>query len=131
MADTSSTRGKNSGQTISGATDKARETASQLGQKAQDLASSAASRTDEALASVGQGMSSLAGTVRQNAPREGMLGSAASTVADTLQAGGRYLQEHGVEDMTQDVRGFVRQYPLGSLLAVFGLGLLMGRALGR
>jgi hypothetical protein len=145
MADPSQTKNKNketTGQPISGAADKARDTAatvshkasemaSNLGHKAQDLASTAASRADDTLASVGEGMSSLAGTVRQNAPREGMLGSAAGTLADTLQAGGKYLQEHGLEDMGEDVRGFVRQYPLGSLLAVFGLGLLMGRALGR
>jgi hypothetical protein len=110
---------------------KARDVASNVGQKAQELAGAATHRADEALASAGQGMSSLAGSLRQNAPREGMLGSAAGGVAEALESSGRYLQEHGLEDMGEDLRGFVRQYPLGSLLCVFGVGLLMGRALGR
>jgi hypothetical protein len=142
MPDNKNKPKETTGQTTSAATDRAKETAStlshkagemasNLGHKAQEMAGTATRRADDALSSVGEGMSSLAGTVRQNAPHEGMLGSAAGTLADTLQAGGQYLQEHGLEDIGEDVRGFVRQYPLGSLLAVFGLGLLMGRALGR
>src|SRR6516164_10058000 len=96
------------------AADKARETATNVGHRAQELAGAAAHRADEALASAGHGMSSLAGTLRQNAPREGMLGSAAGSVADALETGGRYLQEHGLKDMGEDLRGFVRQYPVGS-----------------
>jgi hypothetical protein len=110
-----------------GLADKARDAASNLGDKAKDLASGAVERTDDALASVGQGMESLAGTLRQKAPHEGMLGSTASAVAGQLEAGGRYLQEHGLEDMGEDLRRLIRQYPLGSVLAVFGAGFLLGR----
>jgi hypothetical protein len=60
-----------------------------------------------------------------------MLGSAAGAVAGTLETSGRYLQEHGLEDMGEDLRGFIRQYPLGSLLAVFGLGFLLGCGMRR
>jgi hypothetical protein len=118
-------------ETAANLADKARETASNLGSRARDLASTATEKTDDALASVGQGMSGLAGTLRQSAPHEGMMGTAASAVADRLEASGRYLQEHGLEDMGEDLRGFIRQYPLGSALAVFGLGFLMGNALRR
>jgi hypothetical protein len=118
-------------ETASNLADKARETASNLGSRARDLASSVTEKTDDALASVGQGMSNLAGTLRQSAPHEGMMGTAAGAVTDRLEAGGRYLQEHGLEDMGEDLRGFIRQYPLGSVLAVFGLGFLMGSALRR
>jgi hypothetical protein len=106
--------------------DRARETAANLGSRARELAAGAATRTDEALSSVGQGMSSLAGSVRQNAPHEGMLGGAAGAVAGGLEAGGRYLQEHGIEDMGEDLRGFIRQHPLASVLTVFGLGFYLG-----
>jgi hypothetical protein len=148
MADQSTPKNKakefaaTAGQAASAATERAKETAStiankageaasNIGHKAQNLASAAAVRADETLSSVGQGVSSLAGTLRHNAPQEGVLGSAAGYVADTLQGAGGYLQELRVEDMGEDIRGFVREYPLGSLLAVFGLGLLMGRTLGR
>jgi hypothetical protein len=118
-------------ETASNLADKAREAASNLGSRARDVAAGAAERADDALASVGQGMSSLGGSLRQSAPHEGMLGSAAGAVAGGLEASGRYLQEHGIEDMGEDLRGFIRQYPLGSLLAVFGLGFLLGRGMGR
>jgi len=111
--------------------DKARETASNLGDRAQDLAAGATERAGEGIASLGQGMSSLAGTLRERAPNEGMLGSAAAAVADRLDAGGHYLQEHGLEDMGEDLRELIRKYPLGSALAVFGAGFLLGNALRR
>ncbi len=118
-------------ETASTLADKARETASNLGARAQEVASGAAERADDALASVGQGMSSLAGTLRHSAPHEGMLGSAAGAVAGGLEASGRYLQEHGIADMGEDLRGFIRQHPLASVLAVLGLGFVLGCGMRR
>lgn len=111
-------------------THRAQEAGSTVAQKASEMASTAQRRADEALSNVGQGMSSLAGQVRQNAP-EGMLGSAAGAVADRLQSGGRYLQEHGVGDMADDMSSVVRRYPLPALCVGFGLGFLLGMALTR
>jgi ElaB/YqjD/DUF883 family membrane-anchored ribosome-binding protein len=106
---------------------KAQETASQLSQKAQDAVSAAGQKTDEALATVGEKMSTLAGTLRERAPQEGTLGSAASVVADRLQAGGQYLQQHGLEDMTEDVTALVRRYPMQAVLVGLGIGFLLGQ----
>jgi hypothetical protein len=119
------------GTTASNLGQQAREVASNVADKARDLAGTAGERTDDALASVGQGMSSLAGTLRQKAPREGMLGSAAGSVASSLDAGGRYLQQHGVSEIGDDLGNLIRQYPIPSLLAVFGVGFLVGSALRR
>jgi hypothetical protein len=66
---------------------RASDIASNVGQRAQDLASAAGERAEDAISSVGQGMSSLAGTIRQNVPREGTLGSAAGAVAGGLRCG--------------------------------------------
>jgi len=109
---------------------KASDVASNLGQKAQDMTATAVGKTDDAISSVGEGISSLAGTIRQNAP-QGMLGSAAGTVADRLEAGGQYLQGHGVREMGDDLSSLVRQYPIQSLLAVFGVGFLLGSSMRR
>ena len=87
--------------------------------------------TDEALAKVGQQMTQLAGQVRERAPGEGPLAQAASTLAEGLEAGGRYLEDRSVEDITRDVAGLVRRYPLQSLLVGFGVGCLVGLALSR
>ena len=88
-------------------------------------------RAEEALGAVGQGMSHLAGSIRQNVPREGVLGSAAGSVAEGLEAGGRYLREHGLSEIADDLGRVVRRHPLPALLAVFGVGFLLGSALRR
>jgi len=73
----------------------------------------------------------VAGTLRQQAPRSGMMGSAAGAVADRLESGGRYLQEHGVGEITDDLAGVIRRNPLPSLGLAFGVGFLIGMAFTR
>jgi len=113
---------------LSSAGHKAQDIASNVAQKAQDVASAAGERADTALTSVGQSMSSLAGTIRQNAPHEGTLGSAASAVADRLQSGGQYLQHHGLGEMTEELGTLVRHHPLPAICVAFGIGWFMGMA---
>jgi hypothetical protein len=121
----------------SGAAQKAQETASNVGERARDFASGVSQRagdlahkaedkTDDALSSMGQRMSSMAGSLRQSAPRSGAVGSAAGAVADRLESGGRYLQEHGVGEITDDLAGVIRRNPLPSLCVAFGVGFLIG-----
>jgi ElaB/YqjD/DUF883 family membrane-anchored ribosome-binding protein len=76
-------------------------------------------------------MTSLAGTIRERAPQESTWGTAATAVADRLQAGGDYLQEHGVGDMTDDLHALIRRYPVQSLLVGLGVGFLLGQMASR
>jgi ElaB/YqjD/DUF883 family membrane-anchored ribosome-binding protein len=76
-------------------------------------------------------MSSLASQMRQNAPQGGMLGQASSAVAGRLEQGGRYLQDHGVRDMADDLNTVIRSYPMAALGVGFGLGFLLGMAFSR
>jgi ElaB/YqjD/DUF883 family membrane-anchored ribosome-binding protein len=55
-----------------------------------------------------------------------VVGSAAGAVADGLESSGRYLQEHGVGDITDDLAGVIRRNPLPSLCVAFGVGFLVG-----
>jgi ElaB/YqjD/DUF883 family membrane-anchored ribosome-binding protein len=110
-------------------THKAQEAASTVGHRAQDLASSAGHRVEDAKSSVAGGMSSLASQLRQNAPQEGMLGSASGAVADRLQEGSRYLQQNNLQDMAEDFTGLVRRYPVAALLVGFGAGFVVGMML--
>jgi len=123
----------------SGMTQKAQDTASNLGDKARNVASNVSQRagefaeraedkTDDALSSMGQRMSSMAGSLRQAAPREGVMGNAAGAVADRLESGGRYLQEHGISDIGDDLAGVVRRNPFPALCVAFGVGFLIGMA---
>ena len=110
---------------------KAQDTASNLGHKAQDLASTAQHKADDALTAMGERVSNMAGTIRSKAPHEGMVGSAASAVADSLDSTGRYLREHKISDIRDDVANLVRSHPIPSLLMVFGVGFLVGMAARR
>jgi ElaB/YqjD/DUF883 family membrane-anchored ribosome-binding protein len=112
--------------TASNLGDKARNLASNVSQRAGDLAERAGDKADDALSSMGQRMSSMAGSLRQSAPREGVIGSAAGAVADRLESGGRYLQEHGVSDIGDDLASVVRRNPFPALCVAFGVGFLIG-----
>jgi len=108
---------------------KAQDWAGHIASKAQETATAAVDRTNEGIAAVGQRMSSISGSIREAAPRNGAIGSTAAAVADKLQAGGDYLEEHGLADMGKDLTDVVRNYPLQSVLVGFGVGCLLGLAL--
>lgn len=97
-------------------------------QKVEDAASSFGHRAEGAVGAVGGEMKSLAGTIRHQAPECGMLGSAASGVANSLESGGAYLQEHNLHGMAEDVTNLIRRYPLQAILAGIGIGFLVGRS---
>jgi hypothetical protein len=110
------------------AADKARELGSNVSHMASDAASNIGHKAEDATSSVGGGMKSLAGQVREHGPREGVLGSATSAVADTLERGGRYLQEEGLRGIGEDLTGLIRRNPIPALLVGIGVGFLLARA---
>jgi len=111
--------------------EKARDAAQAGMDKARDLASTgydkAKDAAEGATSSVGSGMESLAGTIRDHSPG-GMLGSAASSVADTLEKGGRYIREEGLGGIADDLTGTIRRNPIPSVLVAVALGFLLARA---
>src|ERR1043165_4468553 len=58
-------------------------------------------KANEATAAVGSGMKSLAGTIREHTPSEGGLHTASSSLAQSLETGGRYLQEEALGAWTK------------------------------
>jgi hypothetical protein len=110
------------------ALDSARDMASTATKKAGEAASYVGQRAEDATSAVGGGMKNLAGTIRENAPREGVLGSASSAVASTLESSGRYLQEHGLSGVGEDLTNMVRRNPVPALLMAVGIGFLIARA---
>jgi hypothetical protein len=107
----------------------AQDAASAVTRGAGDVAGLASRKADDAASSVGSGMKSAAGYLREKAPQEGMLGSAASTAANTLESGGRYLQEEGFTGMMEDVTNMIRRNPWPALFLGVGLGFLLARTL--
>jgi hypothetical protein len=112
-------------------TEKARDVASSVAHSASEAASNLGSTADDAASAVGSGMRSLAGTIRERAPHEGMLGGATSGVANTLESGGRYLQEEGLSGMMEDLTNLIRRNPLPAMLIGVGIGFLLARTTTR
>lgn len=110
-------------------TEKARGMASSATQTAGELASAAGQRAQEAASAVAGGMKNLAGTIRENMPREGFMGTASERVASSLESGSRYLQEEGFQGMADDLANLIRRNPLPAVLVGFGLGFLLARSL--
>jgi hypothetical protein len=106
----------------------ARDAVSAAGNRLNDAANYAGQRAEDATSTVGGSMRSLAGQVRQTAPHEGMLGSAASGVASALDRTGQYVQEQGLSGMAGDFTGLIRRNPIPALLIGVAVGFLIARA---
>jgi ElaB/YqjD/DUF883 family membrane-anchored ribosome-binding protein len=116
------------GQKAAAVAERAKEMARDAGSKAGDVAKNVGHKAEEAVSSVGGQMKSLAGTIREKAPHEGMIGSTASAVANTLDSGGVYLQDHNLQGMAEDMTNLIRRYPIQSLLVGIGVGFLIAKA---
>lgn len=107
--------------------DKARQAGEYVRDKAGQAGEFVRDRADQAATSTGKGMENLAGTIRDRGPQSGIMGRATSTVADTLDRTGRYLEDQGVSGMVDDVTNLVRSHPLPAILIGIGMGFLLAR----
>jgi len=99
--------------------------------KAQELGATAASKASEAVTAVGEQMGSLASTIRDHAPHEGAIATAATTVASGLESASSYLHEKDYANLATDLTALVRRYPVQALLAGVGLGYWLARSTKR
>lgn len=109
------------------AADKGRDMAQQATDKAREMGTAVRDRADSGVASVGSGIRSAADSIKSHMPQSGMLGQAASSVTDTLENTGRYLEEHGVSGVAEDMTTLIRRHPVPSVLIGIGLGVLLGQ----
>jgi len=107
--------------------DKAKQTGEFIRDKAGQAGEFMKDKADQAAGTAGKGMENLAGTIRDRGPREGILGKATSTVADTLDRTGQYLENQGFSGMAEDLTTMVRNHPLPALLLGIGLGFMLAR----
>lgn len=80
---------------------------------------------DKALHLIGKKMRNAANIVRERAPREGTSRNALESASDVLDATGRYMMR---EDVSENVRGVIKRYPLRTLGVCFLFGFLAGSA---
>jgi len=107
--------------------DAAQSAAGAVTDKARDIAATVGRKADDATEAVGSGMRSLAGTVRDHGPQEGMVGKASGAVAGALESSGRYLEEEGLSGMADDLTQMIRRNPIPSVLVGIGVGFLLAR----
>jgi uncharacterized protein YjbJ (UPF0337 family) len=120
------------GQAAAGAVvDKARELVGDARQAGQQVLDKAGQTVDSATNKVGEGMQSLAHTVRDQGPSGGMLGSATQSVASTLEQGGRYVQQEGLSGLADDLTTLIKNNPIPALLVGVGIGFLLARITSR
>lgn len=115
--------------------DKAKEVGGQFVDKAsgavqggRKMAENLGERAEDALHAVGSGMKSGGEFLRENMPREGMLGTASSRVADTLDTAGKYFEQHNLGNIGEDLTNLIRRNPLPALLCAAAIGFLFARA---
>jgi len=109
------------------AAQKAREIGHDLADAGRSAASAATKAVDNAASRTGEGISSLGDSVREYGPRQGMMGQATETVAQSFEKTGQYLKDEGFTGMTNDLTEMVKRNPLPALLFGIGVGFILAR----
>jgi len=110
-------------------TTNATETAAGMAAKAQELGAAAVNTASDAATAVGEQIGSLAGVIRDHAPQEGAMATAATAVAGRLESASTYLKEKDYENLAADLTALVRNYPVQALVVGVGLGYLLARGM--
>jgi len=106
---------------------KAEDAASFVSHKAGDAASFVGQKADDATTTVGKKMESIGGAIREHTP--GMLSGAGNAVAESLEHGGQYLEQHNLKEIGDDVTNMIRRNPVPAVLIGIGVGFLLARAI--
>jgi ElaB/YqjD/DUF883 family membrane-anchored ribosome-binding protein len=106
-------------------------TAQSVGDLAHDMACSARKTAEDFTATAGHSIKQFGQTLSDHAPQEGMLGSSAQAMANSLQASGEFLEENSLEDMACHVTKLIKKNPVPAVLVGLGIGLLLGRLMRR
>jgi cell division septum initiation protein DivIVA len=122
------------------AIDKAKSAASSVGEMASHAASAVGQmanqagcevrhRADDAAANAGAQIHQFGDRMSREAPRSGMMGQAAQSVARGVSSGGQYLENRKASGIADDLVELVRQYPLPAILITACTAWWLGRKL--
>lgn len=98
---------------------------------AKEVGHQIAEKADDATAAAGRGIQTAADAIRDNTPDKGVVGAAAKAVADTVDQGGKYLEQQQLSGMLDDMGEIIRKNPVPTLLIAVGVGFLLARAMSR
>jgi hypothetical protein len=99
-------------------------------EKAQDIAAAAAEKVDQLTAGAGKGLGTIAEGIRKHSPA-GDTGVAFNKLADTVESGGQYLQNHHMADFSDEISQLIRNNPVPAALVALGVGYMLARATTR
>jgi uncharacterized protein YjbJ (UPF0337 family) len=88
-------------------------------------------KASQPISTVGEKIGALADVIRDKAPHEGAVATAATTMAEKLDAAGSYLQKKDLDHIVSDLSSMIRRYPVPSLLIGLGIGYLLARSTRR
>lgn len=108
---------------------KAKEAVQSVGEMATETAATVGKKADDMTAAAGHRIAGFGETIAHQAPHEGLAGRASQAVADTIKEGGKYIEEHKLSGMAQDVEQVVKNHPIPALLICLGIGFCLGRAM--
>ena len=78
--------------------------------------------------SAGSSVKGLGEKIKEQGPHDGVMGTATKHVGDTLEAGGKYLEEAGLSGVVEDLTALVRRNPIPAVFVGLGIGVLLARA---
>ncbi len=111
--------------------DKAREVTGQVQEKASQVGEQAHTMSDKGIDSAASGLDQAASMLRQQGEgREGAIGTAATTTADTLESASAYLHEKDTDQVMADLEALVRKRPVESVLVAAGVGFVLSKLFG-
>lgn len=91
----------------------------------QTLTEAVRKRADQAVEAVGESLSNAGAQLWENGP------DALGTAAAGLESAGEYLADRDLQQLTNDVTGFVRKHPLPCVALGLAAGGLLGLVLAR
>jgi phage-related protein len=109
--------------------EKARESVGALGESAASMGSAAMNKADEAVSAAGKRLEDWGEGVRKNTPNEGIMGTCSNTLASTLETSGKYLEDHGLSGIVEDVTETIKRNPVAAMFIGVGIGFLLAKAL--
>ena len=111
------------------AIDTARDQAQHVAGSLKGLVHEAGEKLKGSVSSAGKTLESAAHSVRDQAPKGGVVGAAAGNVADLLERAGDYLEEQDFREVRKALEDLIRRRPIQTLLVSAGAGYLLGRRL--
>jgi len=117
------------GEALDKAREAAREAAESVGQMAGQAVAAVGKKADDLTGAAGHSLTEAGDALAKKLPQEGFPGKASHIVTDSIHESGRYIEEHKLSGMAQDLSTVIRNHPIPTMLICLGLGFCLGRAL--